>query len=92
MLILEFLQYVYVNAQESHLNGLLERFIRDYKEKPPRPELEAKAIQLASMADLFGFYRGCIVKAKEISGGFSATLFAELTPIFKKFLKEYANR
>ncbi|KAG1682195.1 Vacuolar protein sorting-associated protein 53 [Nymphon striatum] len=70
-----------------NLAELLEKFSQDFKKYGvPRSETDDSII-LPSCADLFVFYKKCMVQCSQLSTGLP---MLALTTVFQKYLKEYA--
>lgn len=73
-----------------NLSELINRFLEDIREQgTPRMETEESSNVLPSCADLFVFYKKCMVQCSQLSTG---QPMIELTRTFQKYLREYANR
>ncbi|XP_037068256.1 vacuolar protein sorting-associated protein 53 homolog [Pollicipes pollicipes] len=78
---------IYIESQDRNLSDLLERFSQELKSKGfPSPASESSLI-LPSCADLFMFYKKCMLQCSQLSRG--RQLLA-LTAVFQKHLREYA--
>ncbi|GIY54359.1 vacuolar protein sorting-associated protein 53 homolog [Caerostris darwini] len=74
---------------DRNLAQLMDGFVEDMqKAELPKPEI-ARANVLPSCADLFVFYKKCLVQCSQLSIGHP---LLALTSVFKKYLREYANR
>ena len=58
-------------------------------DKKSRTTEEGAGIVLPSAADMFVFYKKCLVQCASLSTG---PPLLELTELFKKYLREYATR
>ncbi len=70
------------------LSELLDQFSSDSK-RLPKPGDDGSGVVIPSAADLFVFYKKCLVQCSSLSTG---SPLLELTEIFKKYLREYASR
>jgi len=72
------------------LSELLDQFSSDVKSRGiPRPGEDGSGVVIPSAADFFVFYKKCLVQCSSLSTG---PPLLELTQLFKKYLKEYADR
>ncbi len=73
-----------------NLSELLENFVSDLKSRGlPTAGTDGSSIVLPSAADLFVFYKKCLVQCASLSTG---PPLLELTVLFQKYLREYASR
>ena len=73
-----------------NLSELLENFASDLKSRGvPKAGAEGGSIVLPSAADMFVFYKKCLVQCASLSTG---PPLLELTELFQKYLREYAHR
>ncbi|TNN31602.1 Vacuolar protein sorting-associated protein 53 [Liparis tanakae] len=80
--------YVYIESQDKNLGELIDRFVADFKAQgPPKASTEEGGAVLPSCADLFVYYKKCMVQCSQLSTG---EPMIALTTIFQKFLREYA--
>ncbi|XP_054479141.1 vacuolar protein sorting-associated protein 53 homolog isoform X2 [Anoplopoma fimbria] len=80
--------YVYIESQDKNLGELIDRFVADFKAQgPPKAGTEEGGAVLPSCADLFVYYKKCMVQCSQLSTG---EPMIALTTIFQKFLREYA--
>ncbi|XP_060243260.1 vacuolar protein sorting-associated protein 53 homolog [Meriones unguiculatus] len=80
--------YVYIESQDKNLSELIDRFVADFKAQgPPKPNTEEGGAVLPSCADLFVYYKRCMVQCSQLSTG---EPMIALTTIFQKYLREYA--
>ncbi|OXB64913.1 hypothetical protein ASZ78_009794, partial [Callipepla squamata] len=80
--------YVYIESQDKNLNELIDRFVADFKAQgPPKPNVDEGGAVLPSCADLFVYYKKCMVQCSQLSTG---EPMIALTTIFQKYLREYA--
>ena len=69
----------------------MDRFVMDLKSQGPslaQAEIEGCCV-LPSCADLFVFYKKCLLQCAQLSTG---QPMLALTFVFKKYLREYASR
>jgi len=72
------------------LAELIDRFVEDFRQhKTPRLDSEDGSNVLPSCADLFVYYKKCMVQCSQLSMGHPMLL---LTKTFQKYLKEYATK
>ncbi|XP_063216912.1 vacuolar protein sorting-associated protein 53 homolog isoform X2 [Bacillus rossius redtenbacheri] len=76
--------YIYIDSLDRNLSDLIERFVVDARQRP-----EGGGAVLASCADLFVFYKKCMVQCIQLSTG---QPMLGLTATFQKYLREYAVR
>ncbi|XP_020862581.1 vacuolar protein sorting-associated protein 53 homolog isoform X1 [Phascolarctos cinereus] len=80
--------YVYIESQDKNLGELIDRFVADFKALgPPKPNTDEGGAVLPSCADLFVYYKKCMVQCSQLSTG---EPMIALTTIFQKYLREYA--
>ncbi|XP_030143688.4 vacuolar protein sorting-associated protein 53 homolog isoform X1 [Taeniopygia guttata] len=80
--------YVYIESQDKNLGELIDRFVADFKAQgPPKPNVDEGGAVLPSSADLFVYYKKCMVQCSQLSTG---EPMIALTTIFQKYLREYA--
>ncbi|KAL5017534.1 hypothetical protein ScPMuIL_007123 [Solemya velum] len=81
---------IYIESQDRNLAELIARFIEDLRQHgTPRMETEESSNVLPSCADLFVFYKKCMVQCSRLSTG---QPMIDLTKTFTKYLREYAIR
>ncbi|KAJ8313104.1 hypothetical protein KUTeg_010477 [Tegillarca granosa] len=81
---------IYIDSQDRNLAELINRFLDDLRQHgTPRMETEESSNVLPSSADLFVFYKKCMVQCSQLSTG---QPMLDLTRVFQKYLREYANR
>ncbi|XP_041349182.1 vacuolar protein sorting-associated protein 53 homolog [Gigantopelta aegis] len=81
---------IYIESQDRNLSELIGRFLEDLRQHgTPRMESEEGSNVLPSCADLFVFYKKCMVQCSQLSTG---QPMIDLTKTFQKYLKEYAIR
>ncbi|XP_044059784.1 vacuolar protein sorting-associated protein 53 homolog isoform X2 [Siniperca chuatsi] len=80
--------YVYIESQDKNLGELIDRFVADFRAQgPPKAGTEEGGAVLPSCADLFVYYKKCMVQCSQLSTG---EPMIALSTIFQKFLREYA--
>ncbi|XP_021093698.1 vacuolar protein sorting-associated protein 53 homolog isoform X2 [Heterocephalus glaber] len=80
--------YVYIESQDKNLGELIDRFVADFKAQGlPKPNTDEGSALLPSCADLFVYYKKCMVQCSQLSTG---EPMIALTTIFQKYLREYA--
>lgn len=80
--------YVYIESQDKNLGELIDRFVADFKAQgPPRSNTDEGGAVLPSCADLFVYYKKCMVQCSQLSTG---EPMIALSTIFQKYLREYA--
>ncbi|XP_007935623.1 vacuolar protein sorting-associated protein 53 homolog [Orycteropus afer afer] len=80
--------YVYIESQDKNLGELIDRFVADFKAQGlPKPNTDEGGALLPSCADLFVYYKKCMVQCSQLSTG---EPMIALTTIFQKYLREYA--
>ncbi|XP_059139225.1 vacuolar protein sorting-associated protein 53 homolog [Physella acuta] len=81
---------IYIENQDRNLAELINRFQSDIQAHgTPRMDGEENSNVLPSCADLFVFYKKCMVQCSQLSTG---QPLIDLTKTFQKYLKEYAHR
>ncbi|PIK58739.1 putative vacuolar protein sorting-associated protein 53-like [Apostichopus japonicus] len=82
--------HIYIESQDRNLSDLIQRFMDDFRTQGPPPiQAEEGGAVLPSCADLFVFYKKCMVQCSQLSTG---QPLLSLTASFQKYLREYANR
>ncbi|KAL0274108.1 UNVERIFIED_CONTAM: hypothetical protein PYX00_006616 [Menopon gallinae] len=80
--------HVYVESLDRNLLDLMERFVVDTPKHFDVNEMsETEATVLPSCADLFVFYKKCLVQCSQLS---TSTTMLQLSHTFQKYLREYA--
>uniref|UniRef100_A0A4W5QAL8 VPS53 subunit of GARP complex n=1 Tax=Hucho hucho TaxID=62062 RepID=A0A4W5QAL8_9TELE len=80
--------YVYIESQDKNLGEMIDRFVSDFRAQgPPKVGTEDGGAVLPSCADLFVYYKKCMVQCSQLSTG---EPMIALTTIFQKYLREYA--
>uniref|UniRef100_A0A4W4HM31 Vps53 N-terminal domain-containing protein n=1 Tax=Electrophorus electricus TaxID=8005 RepID=A0A4W4HM31_ELEEL len=80
--------YVYIESQDKNLGELIDRFVADFRAQgPPKSGTEEGGAVLPSCADLFVYYKKCMVQCSQLSTG---EPMIALATIFQKYLREYA--
>ena len=68
----------------------MESFVSDMKSRGvAKPGTEGAGIVIPSAADLFVFYKKCLVQCTSLSTG---PPLLELSELFQKYLREYGSR
>uniref|UniRef100_A0A1I8NPW7 Vacuolar protein sorting-associated protein 53 homolog n=1 Tax=Stomoxys calcitrans TaxID=35570 RepID=A0A1I8NPW7_STOCA len=78
---------IYIKSIDRNLTELIEKFVEQAKE--PLKVAEAKTTVYPSSADLFVFYKKCMVQCNQLS---NEQPMYELAMVFKKYLREYASK
>uniref|UniRef100_A0A1B0FR63 Vacuolar protein sorting-associated protein 53 homolog n=1 Tax=Glossina morsitans morsitans TaxID=37546 RepID=A0A1B0FR63_GLOMM len=78
---------IYIRSIDRNLAELIEKFVEQAKE--PFKVGEAKSTVYPSSADLFVFYKKCMVQCNQLS---NEQPMYELALVFKKYLREYASK
>ncbi|XP_037958686.1 vacuolar protein sorting-associated protein 53 homolog [Teleopsis dalmanni] len=76
---------IYIKSIDRNLTELMEKFVEQTKE--PFKIAEAKTTVYPSSADLFVFYKKCMVQCNQLSND---QPMYDLALVFKKYLREYA--
>ncbi|MGH0153054.1 UNVERIFIED_CONTAM: hypothetical protein FKN15_023980 [Acipenser sinensis] len=80
--------YVYIESQDRNLGELIDRFVADFRAQgPPKSSTDDAGAVLPSCADLFVYYKKCMVQCSLLSTG---EPMIALSTIFQKYLREYA--
>lgn len=81
---------IYIESQDRNLGELIDRFVEDFRQyKTQKMDTEDGSNILPSCADLFVYYKKCMVQCSQLSMGPPMLL---LMKTFQKYLKEYALR
>jgi hypothetical protein len=81
---------VYITSQDKNLSELIENFVSDLKSRGRILGAgEGGGAVLPSAADLFIFYKKCLVQCVSLSTG---PALLDLTELFRRYLKEYSSR
>ncbi|XP_064392979.1 vacuolar protein sorting-associated protein 53 homolog [Halichondria panicea] len=81
---------IYISSQDKSLFELMDNLVADIKSKgQPLPSSDGSGVVMSSAADLFVFYKKCLVQCTSLSTG---PALLELTELFKKYLREYCSR
>lgn len=88
---------IYVESQARNLAELIDKFVDDFRLKGT-PKMAEQTIEteggmgavLPSCADLFVFYKKCMIQCSQLTYGGQALV--QLTGVFKKYLKLYATK
>ncbi|KZC09263.1 PREDICTED: vacuolar protein sorting-associated protein 53 homolog [Dufourea novaeangliae] len=82
---------IYIESLDRNLADLMEKFISDSKTQPPGAKdfdgIEGPSSVLSSCADLFVFYKKCMLQCTQLSTGL---IMLSLAETFQKYLREYA--
>ncbi|XP_077995725.1 vacuolar protein sorting-associated protein 53 homolog [Glandiceps talaboti] len=79
---------IYIDAQGRNLGDLIDKFVADFRATGlPKVEGEDGGTILPSCADLFVYYKKCMVQCSQLSTG---TPLLSLTSTFQRYLREYA--
>lgn len=85
--------YIYIESLDRNLADLINKFVSDYKAQPPGgrdfEDNEGSNSVLSSCADLFVFYKKCILQCTQLSTGI---IMLSLAETFQKYLREYAMK
>ncbi|KAK2148029.1 hypothetical protein LSH36_520g01045 [Paralvinella palmiformis] len=80
----------FIGLISKNLSELLDRFVEDFRHHgAPRIDCEEGSNVLPSCADLFVYYKKCMVQCSQLSTG---QPMVDLSRTFQKYLKEYAMR
>lgn len=81
---------IYTDSVDRNLADIMERFVLDNsKTKVEFDPMANNSTVLPSCADLFVFYKKCLVQCTQLS---NEKPMYQLTQIFKKYLREYASK
>ena len=83
---------IYIESQDRNLCDLMAKFQEDFLEQSKLIKAEASNCEggvLPSCADLFVYYKKCMVQCSQLSTG---KPLRDLAHLFQKYLKEYALR
>ncbi|XP_033212020.1 vacuolar protein sorting-associated protein 53 homolog isoform X2 [Belonocnema kinseyi] len=82
---------IYIESLDRNLADLMEKFVTDCKSQPPGAKdsdgVEGPSTVLSSCADLFIFYKKCMLQCTQLSTG---SIMLNLAETFQKYLREYA--
>lgn len=78
---------IYTDSIDKNLLELMEQF--QQQKFNPHEQIASKNTILNSGADLFVFYKKCLVQCNQLSNG---KTMLDLAVVFKKYLREYANK
>ncbi|KAK0180845.1 hypothetical protein PV327_003183 [Microctonus hyperodae] len=82
---------IYIESIDRNLAELMEKFVADCKTQPPGSKdfdgVEGPSSVLSSCADLFVFYKKCMLQCTQLSTG---PIMLNLAEVFQKYLREYA--
>ncbi|XP_011691357.1 PREDICTED: vacuolar protein sorting-associated protein 53 homolog [Wasmannia auropunctata] len=83
--------YIYIESLDRNLADLMDKFVSDAKTQPPGAKefdgIEGPSSVLSSCADLFVFYKKCMLQCTQLSTGL---IMQSLAETFQKYLREYA--
>lgn len=78
---------------DRNLADLMDKFVIDAKTQPPGAKefdgIEGPSSVLSSCADLFVFYKKCMLQCTQLSTGI---IMLSLAETFQKYLREYAHK
>ncbi|RLU24013.1 hypothetical protein DMN91_004222 [Ooceraea biroi] len=82
---------IYIESLDRNLADLMSKFVSDSKTQPPGAKefngIEGPSSVLSSCADLFVFYKKCMLQCTQLSTGL---IMLSLAETFQKYLREYA--
>ncbi|XP_057335223.1 vacuolar protein sorting-associated protein 53 homolog [Microplitis mediator] len=82
---------IYIESLDRNLAELMDKFVADCKNQPPGSKdfdgVEGPSSVLSSCADLFVFYKKCMLQCTQLSTG---SIMLNLSETFQKYLREYA--
>lgn len=82
---------IYIESLDRNLADLMDKFVSDCKSQPPGAKdfdgVEGPSSVLSSCADLFVFYKKCMLQCTQLSTG---SIMLNLAETFQKYLREYA--
>ncbi|XP_011495471.1 PREDICTED: vacuolar protein sorting-associated protein 53 homolog [Ceratosolen solmsi marchali] len=85
--------YIYIESLDRNLFELVDKFMADCKAQPPGAQayegIEGPSSVLSSCADLFVFYKKCMLQCTQLSSG---SIMLSLAETFQKYLREYAMK
>ncbi|CAG7834968.1 unnamed protein product [Allacma fusca] len=83
--------YIYIESQEKNLVELIDKFVSELRTNGfPTPQApDSSGVVLSNCADLFVFYKKCLVQCTQLSCG---EPLLNLGDVFRKRLRDYANR
>lgn len=83
--------YIYVESQDKNLSELVDKFVADLRINGfPTPQtVDSAGVVLANCADLFVFYKKCLVQCTQLSCG---EPLLNLGFVFIKRLRDYCNK
>ncbi|ODN02617.1 Vacuolar protein sorting-associated protein 53 [Orchesella cincta] len=83
--------YIYVESQDRNLVELIDKFVGDLRMQGfPMPQLsDSSGVVLANCADLFVYYKKCLVQCTQLSCG---EPLLNLGFVFIKRLRDYCNK
>ncbi|XP_032672453.1 vacuolar protein sorting-associated protein 53 homolog [Odontomachus brunneus] len=84
---------IYIESLDRNLADLMDKFVTDAKTQPPGAKefdgIEGPSSVLSSCADLFVFYKKCMLQCTQLSTGI---IMLSLAETFQKYLREYAHK
>jgi hypothetical protein len=80
---------VYIQSQDKNLSDLMDSFVSDMKNNSMAKAAAEGSIAFPSAADLFIFYKKCLIQCASLSTG--APLL-DLMAIFQKYLRDYTGK
>ncbi|EFN82571.1 vacuolar protein sorting-associated protein 53 homolog [Harpegnathos saltator] len=84
---------IYIESLDRNLADLMDKFVSDAKTQPPGAKefdgIEGPSSVLSSCADLFVFYKKCMLQCTQLSTGI---IMLSLAETFQKYLREYAHK
>lgn len=84
---------MHIESIDRHLSELIDKFVADCKSQPPGAQayegIEGPSSVLSSCADLFVFYKKCMLQCTQLSSG---SIMLSLAETFQKYLREYAMK
>jgi len=84
--------YIYIESQDRNLCELIAKFCEEFQAHCQQVKSESSSSDggvLSNCADLFVYYKKCMVQCSQLSTGEPMVALASL---FQKFLREYASR
>ena len=84
--------HIYIESQDRNLSELIEKFQEDFAAQAKHIKSDGGSIEtgvLGSCADLFVYYKKCMVQCSQLSTGEPMVALAKL---FQKYLRMYATK
>nr|CAB3267648.1 vacuolar protein sorting-associated protein 53 homolog [Phallusia mammillata] len=84
--------YIYIESQDQNLSELMAKFQEEFQKKSQQMRTDTVPHEggvLNNCADLFVYYKKCMVQCSQLSTGEPMLALAKL---FQKYLREYASR